>query len=504
MNVSISGNLTLPYSVTVNPVRQTKQEQNNITETVDRVSISQKAEELLAKIQEEQAKTDRIDIASDYSLQQVDFYNALGRLLDLKGTLTDKTSFLGTLNKSIADESKSLTKILSGLLNDTGLGEVTKKITFEEDKNGNIIVTGNVNSKKKRKLAEQINKMPELVERIKNQKTKMEILTELNKEDVSDLSQLFSNKPELQEVLSKKLLTQEKLILNTAEYNALQKEFKADHLPKQIDLQKNADESKPLLAIKRGVLSEATDETNDFKEEVRTFREQIGIFVQEYNETIAANNDDLRITEFSVRIDENGNIDFDNVQTRGGDTKQTLRALQFLRKHSGSLHGTAKELATQILDVHDDQHGDVREYKHEVVIDSGVFSDFRIESPDADRAALEKLAMLGNKIGQMLGEYFDLSDQFEITFNADGKLSIDQATLDGLNGKNIRAILPELNKRLESDDPLSNNSFDKKLPNKIEEILEMLVEMKETREQIHDDKLRELPMSLIFVPDYLS
>jgi hypothetical protein len=136
------------------------------------------------------------------------------------------------------------------------------------------------------------------------------------------------------------------------------------------------------------------------------------------------------------------------------------------------------------------------------VIGSKVFGDFRIESPDADRAALEKLVTLGNKIGQMLGEYFGLSDQFEITFNADGKLSIDQATLAGSNGKNIRTVLSKLNRRLESDVLSNEESADKKLPNRMEGILETLIEMKEVREQIHDQKLREQPMSIIFVPSY--
>ncbi|MDR1268768.1 MAG: hypothetical protein LBK82_04525 [Planctomycetaceae bacterium] len=500
MNVFISNNFSLSYQlrdIDSKPIALKKQEpDNNVAET-DHVSISPEAEEILAKIQVEQTKTDNMNVSSDFSSQQNDFYNILGRLLDLKGTTLDKSSFLSSLNKSIADESESLTKILSGLINDAGLGDVTKKITFAEDKDGDIVVTGNINAKKKRKLAELINKTPELVERIKNQKMNMEIVTELEKEDISDFSQLFSNTLEFQEILTKEELQQD-----TAEFQKLQKEFKSYYLPKQIDSSKNIDEPKSLLTMKRGVLSEATDETKNFKEEVQIFRSAIGRFVKEYNETIAANDDDLRITEFSVRIDENGNIDFDNVQTHGENSTQTLKALQFLRKHSGSLHETAQELATKILAVHDDQHGDVQEYKHEVVIDSKMFGDFRIESPDADRAALEKLKTLGNKIGQMLGEYFGLSDQFEITFNADGKLSIDQATLASSNGKNIRAVLSKLNSRLESDVLSNDESTDKKLSNRMEGLLETLIEMKEVREQIHDQELREQSMSIIFVPSY--
>jgi hypothetical protein len=77
---------------------------------------------------------------------------------------------------------------------------------------------------------------------------------------------------------------------------------------------------------------------------------------------------------------------------------------------------------------------------------------------------------------------------------------LNQSTLSGSNGKNIRAILSELNKRLESDDPFDNNNMDGKLSNKLEGLLEMLVEMKEIREQIHDQELRELPMSFTFRP----
>ncbi|MDR0609565.1 MAG: hypothetical protein LBG58_05600 [Planctomycetaceae bacterium] len=501
MNISISDNFSLPHQLTVpdnKPTLLKKQGQENIVSEADHVSISPEAEEILAKIQAEQAKTDNREASSDFSSQQNDFYNILGRLLDLKGTTSDISSFLSLLNRSIADESKNLTKILGNLIKDAGLGDVTKKITFAEDEAGNIVITGNINAKKKRELAALINKNPELAERIKNQKMKMEIVAELEKEDVSDFSQLSSVIPKLQEILQKRVLQNEESRLNAAVYQSLLKEFKQNELSKQVGFSNNDDELKPLLAMKRGVLSEAIDETKDFKEEVRQFRSQIAAFVKEYNETIAINNDDLRITDFSVRIDEKGNINIEDVQTRGGDAKQNLNALRFLRKHTGSLHETAKELATEILEVHDDQYGDVKEYKHEVVIDSQAFGDFRIESPEADRAAWEKLTTLGNKIGQALGKYWGLSGQFEITFDADGKLSIDQVTLAGSKGKNIRAVLLELNKRLESEDPFNDELTDIKLSNKMEGILEQLVEMKEIREQIHDQKLRELPMSLTF------
>ncbi|MDR2754147.1 MAG: hypothetical protein LBC20_00440 [Planctomycetaceae bacterium] len=100
MNFPISSNLPLSYQLKVLDGKQLESKEqhpnnpnNNIVET-DRVSISPEAEEILAKIQAELAKTNDTNVSSDFSSQQNDFYNILGRLLDLKGTTPDKSSFL--------------------------------------------------------------------------------------------------------------------------------------------------------------------------------------------------------------------------------------------------------------------------------------------------------------------------------------------------------------------------------------------------------------------------
>ncbi|MDR1478901.1 MAG: hypothetical protein LBJ00_08160 [Planctomycetaceae bacterium] len=79
-------------------------------------------------------------------------YTNLGKMFGLKGTFSDKSSFLTSLNNLISKESKGLTKEISGILKKAGLGEITKKITFSEDAEGNIVVEGNISVKQKNKL----------------------------------------------------------------------------------------------------------------------------------------------------------------------------------------------------------------------------------------------------------------------------------------------------------------------------------------------------------------
>jgi hypothetical protein len=117
-----------------------------------------------------------------FAKSNIDFAG-LGKLLGMEGTFTNKTSLLTSLDKLIAEESKDLNAILSRKLGKAGLGDVTKKITFAEDKDGKIVIEGNISAKQKRELARVINGDPELVDRIKTQKARMEIAEELKKED---------------------------------------------------------------------------------------------------------------------------------------------------------------------------------------------------------------------------------------------------------------------------------------------------------------------------------
>ena len=114
-------------------------------------------------------------------------FSQLGQLLGLEGSFTNRTSLLHALNKRIDEEGKELNKLLSDKLHEAGMGDVTKKVTFAEDKDGNIVIEGNISARQKRQLARMINGDSELVERIKTQKARMEIAEELARDD-ADLS----------------------------------------------------------------------------------------------------------------------------------------------------------------------------------------------------------------------------------------------------------------------------------------------------------------------------
>ena len=111
---------------------------------------------------------------------------SLGKLLGIEGTFSNKTSFLNALKKQIDEESKALTTLLSQKLGDAKLGDITKKVTFAEDADGNIVITGNISARKKKELARIIKNDPELAERIKTQKARMEIADELKKDGEVD------------------------------------------------------------------------------------------------------------------------------------------------------------------------------------------------------------------------------------------------------------------------------------------------------------------------------
>ncbi|MDR2117453.1 MAG: hypothetical protein LBP87_13840 [Planctomycetaceae bacterium] len=436
---------TPPKKQTPQPESSNANQQVNSVSEDDIISLSPEVNELLAKKNDETI------------IDQNNAYAVLGRLLGLDGTTYHKTILLYAIDKSIAEESASLTKILNKMISDAGLGDVTKKLTFAENNEGQIIVEGNVNATKRKKLAEQINKTPQLAERIKNQKTKIDIATKL-KQANSELS--------LDEIIN--------------------------------NIRSDTDnKSQPLLAIKRGVLSAATEENKNFDNDIQYLRGMIGRFVKTYNESVAAD-EDSRITGFSVRLDAEGNVRVENVQTRGGDTKQSINATQFLNKESATLREQTKEIVSQILEEHDDKYGDVKEFKHEVLFDSNIFNEYRIESSEADQAILEKLHKMGSDLGLALGSYFGFAGNFELTFNSNGKLTLKTTMSTGTNYKIVQATLTELNRRLASDDPFNDEKFSKPLPEELENILEKLVEMKEQHEQIHNPKLKNFVLSISF------
>jgi hypothetical protein len=110
----------------------------------------------------------------------------LVRFLVLDTINANDATLSGSLKWSLESETLELTDILNGLLEEVGLGNEAEEIIFAEDIDGNIIIEGKIDGAKKKQLTKFINGNKELVERIKDQKAKMEILRGLeNNLDIS-------------------------------------------------------------------------------------------------------------------------------------------------------------------------------------------------------------------------------------------------------------------------------------------------------------------------------
>jgi hypothetical protein len=118
----------------------------------------------------------------------LDSADSLIRFFELDTINANNATLSGSLEWSLQSETQELTDILNGLLKDVGLDNETEDIIFAEDKDGNIIIEGNIDDAKKKQLTEIINGNKELVERIKNQKAVMEIIRGLDPENNLDIS----------------------------------------------------------------------------------------------------------------------------------------------------------------------------------------------------------------------------------------------------------------------------------------------------------------------------
>ncbi|MDR0337921.1 MAG: hypothetical protein LBI18_12610, partial [Planctomycetaceae bacterium] len=110
------------------------------------------------------------------------------RFLELDTINANEATLSGSLKLSSESETQELTEILNGLLKEVGLDNETEEIFFVEDRDGNIIIEGNIDDAKKKQLAELINGNEELVERIKDQKAIMEMIRGLDPENDLDIS----------------------------------------------------------------------------------------------------------------------------------------------------------------------------------------------------------------------------------------------------------------------------------------------------------------------------
>jgi len=464
-------------------------------------------------------------------------FTGLGKLLGMEGTFTNKTSFLTALDKQIAEESKELNDILANKLARAGLDHVTKKITFAEDKDGNIVIEGNISAKEKRRLAQIINGEPELADRIKTQKARMEIAEELRKDgtvdpktgevyraDLSDKKFDAARTQLLSDVLRRHGATLKdaandnehiKNLLNEFPELADEVEAYKDRLnaPKATPIEgpgealkvgeqreEKSDAVRSLLSMHRGVLAEATDEEPDFRGDLAVIRKAIyEKIVDKYNE-MYSNDPDWQITKFKMEIDEKGRLKIVDVQTWGDDPKANAQAERVMNiwldvklgdddEEGPTIREAAQEVGLAILDAHDAEHGDVKEFRHKIIT-SGF--NYEVLSPDADRVALHEMEMLTRELGSALGNFFGnglgIENSFGIIFGSKGLLSLDKGTLETVEADAIKQMLAEINDYLTAEEAGEETAGILSSPALIG-IAEKLLALKEVMGNIHDKSL---------------
>ena len=128
------------------------------------------------------------------------------------------------------------------------------------------------------------------------------------------------------------------------------------------------------------------------------------------------------------------------------------------------------------------------EFKHKVISSAG---SYRIESPDADAAAMKEMGTLLQEIGSALGDFFrkgmGIKESFSVIFDGDGMLSLEKGALTGVQSQAVRDVLESLNKYLKAEE--SGEETEGMLSGKLQGIGEKFVELKEVMDKIHDKSL---------------
>ena len=443
-----------------------------------------------------------------------------GKLLGLNGVFENKDSLKAALKLAIDVESLELAHALEGILGDLGLGDITKKIIFAEDADGNIVVEGNISAKDKQRIAELMNENPELVERIKTQKAKMEILEGLENKafDLSDGKYLAARTQ-----LFKDYLQKNGLLFNDAADGGSQKldelleafsEFAGEirdiinpkYVPQTIitadpksvnpptgeDEQPESNAVRSLLSIKRGDLSEAGDGKIDFVKAVADLHWEIldkvawKIYNKEYARTL-----DEQIESFSMRIDHNGELYITDVQTIGNKADDNAKAKQALNSLLPNYaRDSAKTLGLDMLEDHDDEHGDLKDFRHHISIGKDFENGYRIESPEADKAAALEMLSLMRDVHDELKDFFlmeGITTPFNLFFGADGILSLEDGSLKWTESQLVRKALTAVNDYLVADE--AGGDTEGTLDGKLLKIAEKLVDLKGVQNKFHDRSL---------------
>jgi hypothetical protein len=360
---------------------------------------------------------------------RLDSLSSLGQIIGLdESAAKDIQSFVAALETNIETESSRLTGLLKAALSQAKLGDVTKKITFSQDADGRIVIEGNIRKDQKERLAQIINDDSELSELIKTQSAKKAVLAEL-KESITDEPADYKSynawlkhnarpmgfdlsKDSLapsREQLLKRFLNESGVSLSElgadpdavlgkyaelGEIKGLRNEINALLTAeiKKAEAITTETAPQPLLAMKRGELVELVG-MDDIDDRLSSLKQKFTQWIRQYNVSNGEQSG-LNITGYTVTLDEQGRASI-NAETDDGDFKSKQLAAQFLMSQIAPK--AFEDIGLAILDAHDDEHGDVQEYLHSVIIESGD-NGYRIESPDADQAALAELETPGNYV----------------------------------------------------------------------------------------------------------
>jgi hypothetical protein len=251
--------------------------------------------------------------------------------------------------------------------------------------------------------------------------------------------------------------------------------------------------------MKRGEISEATDEERDFNLELLKLRAGIfkkldGVADEEnpfdgYNTTYRKFDPNWMITDFDIEFDHNGKMRFSNVQTQGGCEKSIEAATKALHMLFGTDY--AGDLGLDILAAHDDVHGDVEEFKHKVVYTGGIGSGYRVESKEADEAALAEMNVLLTEISSSFGAFFketlEIKNPFTLLLGTDGRLSFEVGGLTLMEERVVKDVLKDINKFLEAEE--AGEDTEGMLRPELTAIGEKILALKEVQGKIHDQSL---------------
>jgi hypothetical protein len=152
---------------------------------------------------------------------------------------------------------------------------------------------------------------------------------------------------------------------------------------------------------------------------------------------------------------------------------------------------SAQELGLAILEAHDAEHGDVKDFHHEIIVTSGFNGGMQILSPDADKAALQEMGDLTQDIGTALGKFFGetmgIRNPFAVTFGQDGRLSLSVGTLSSMESDAVKKVLEDINCYLIADE--AGEDTEGMLSGELSGIGEKLVALKEVQDKFHNKSL---------------